>query len=198
MSSVDFQQATFLISVAHLKQLPVDHGKEVAFIGCSNAGKSSTINTLTGIKGLAKTSKTPGRTQQLNYFELSSSQRLVDLPGYGFAKVPQATKARWEQLVNRYLEQRRSLQGLVIIMDIRHPMKPDDEHLLHWSSQCDLPVHVLLNKADKLGYGAQKNQSLAVQKALAAISPDFSCQLFSSHLPLGVSELRQHLARWLA
>lgn len=194
---MDFRQTTFMLSVAALKQLPKDEGAEVAFIGCSNAGKSSAINALTGIKSLTRTSKTPGRTQQMNFFALGEGQRLVDLPGYGFAKVPLATKANWERLVNRYLQTRTSLKGLVVIMDIRHPLKPADEHLLEWAVTCGLDVHVLLNKADKLAYGARVEQTRDVSKQLAAIGPGITAQAFSALKAMGVDTLSARIEGWV-
>lgn len=199
-ADVNFRAASFMLSAVDLKQLPNDVGHEVAFIGASNAGKSSTINTLTGIKGLARTSKTPGRTQQINFFSLGdeATQRLVDLPGYGYAKVPLATKENWEKIVNAYLQERQSLSGLVVIMDIRHPLKTLDEQLIAWARTCELPVHAVLTKADKLSKGARMNQCLKVRKALADHPLPYSVQIFSSLEPLGVEELTAQLEGWLA
>lgn len=194
---VNFRQASFVLSAVKLEQLPKDEGREVAFIGRSNAGKSSTINTLTGIKGLARTSKTPGRTQQINVFSLNDQQRLMDLPGYGYAKVPLATKANWEQTVNTYLQKRQSLSGLVVIMDIRHPMKALDEQLIAWATSCDLAIHVVLTKSDKLSRGACANQYQQVQQQLAAYHPQYTAQVFSSLDTIGVDELANKLSTWL-
>lgn len=196
-NAVNYRQASFVLSAVELSQLPKDEGREVAFIGRSNAGKSSTINTLTGIKGLARTSKTPGRTQQINVFSLNEEQRLIDLPGYGYAKVPLATKANWEKTVNTYLQQRQSLAGLVVIMDIRHPMKTLDEQLIAWAASCDLAIHVVLTKSDKLSRGACANQFQQVQQQLKAFNPHYSAQIFSSLDTIGVDELADALSAWL-
>lgn len=143
-------KAHFLTSAATFEQLPVDTGAEIAFAGRSNAGKSTAINRLTGQKQLARASKTPGRTQLINFFSLDETHRLVDLPGYGFAKVPLAIKLRWQETMTRYLEARQSLVGLVLLMDIRHPLKPEDIELLSWTQQSHLETVILLTKADKL------------------------------------------------
>lgn len=148
-----YRTASYVISAHHLKQLPADSGYEVAFAGRSNAGKSSAINTLTEQKSLARTSKTPGRTQQIVIFDLDEERRIADLPGYGYAKVPQKLKAHWQQVMQRYFEQRKCLRGVVLVMDIRHPMKPFDEQMLAWCSASGVPCHVLLTKADKLKRG---------------------------------------------
>ena len=145
-----FAGTLFVRGVAAVRQLPEDTGREVAFAGRSNAGKSSVINALVGQKQLARISKQPGRTQQLNYFEVTAHRWLVDLPGYGFAKVDTATRAQWDQLIDRYLRERRSLAGLVLVMDARHPLRPFDLELLAWSAASALPILLLLNKMDKL------------------------------------------------
>ena len=137
-----------------LQQLPADHGIEVAVVGASNAGKSSVINAITGNASLARVSKSPGRTRQLNVFALDAERRLVDLPGYGYAKVPAAMKAHWQTTINRYLQTRRALSGLLLVMDIRHPMKPGDRQIIAWSQSAHLPIHILLNKADKCSRSA--------------------------------------------
>ena len=147
---VDYRQARFLTSVASLRALPVDRGREVAFAGRSNAGKSSAINALTGRRDLARTSRTPGRTRLVNFFELDERRRLVDLPGYGYARVPRSMSREWGALVGKYLESRESLVGLVVLMDIRHPLTALDETLLDWCRAADLPVLAVLTKADKL------------------------------------------------
>ncbi len=149
-----YQKARFLIAAAHPKQFPEDRGWEVAFAGRSNAGKSSVINRLCQHKGLARTSKTPGRTQQVIFFDLDGERRLVDLPGYGYAKAPPGEKAAWARVIERYLNERRALQGIVLVVDARHPGKPFDVQMLQWCAHSDLPTLVLLNKADKLKRGA--------------------------------------------
>jgi len=150
LSSHVFPLTIFLKSVAQLDQLPSDKGAEVAFIGRSNSGKSTAINSITGKKGLAKTSKTPGRTQLLNFYQINEHIRLVDLPGYGFANVPQDKKTNWEKTIADYLRIRKSLKGLIITMDIRHPLKDRDQAMLAWASHYQIPVYILLTKADKL------------------------------------------------
>ena len=191
-----FQHCRFLVSAAKPSQCPPDSGLEVAFAGRSNAGKSSAINCLTNQNRLAKTSKTPGRTQLLNFFSVTDQARLVDLPGYGYAKVPLAMKRQWENFIDQYLRERRSLVGLFLIMDVRQPLKPFDEMILNWSGDCQLPVHILLTKADKLKFGPAKAVLLSVQKKLA-VYRGASVQLFSSQSRLGLDEASACLARWL-
>ncbi len=152
----NFQAAEYLKSATELGHLPNDEAVEVAFIGRSNAGKSSALNTITGLKALARVSKTPGRTQAINLFTLNAKHRLVDLPGYGYAKVPLSMKEKWQANINAYLAERECLRGLVLIMDVRHPLKDSDKQLLMWAAEAELPVHVLLTKADKLSRGAAK------------------------------------------
>ena len=194
---VNFQAAQFLTSASTLEQCPPDTGLEVAFAGRSNAGKSSCINALTQHGKLARVSKTPGRTQLINFFTLSEHQRLVDLPGYGYAKVPKELKAHWEKSLERYLRERRSLQGLVLLMDIRHPLQTFDMNMLEWAQGANLAVHVVLTKADKLN----RNPALAVlqdsKRKLARFGDLVSVQLFSSPARTGLDELRQQLSAWL-
>lgn len=189
----DFRNTAFLTSAAGAKGFPPAAGPEVAFAGRSNAGKSSALNAITGLKGLARTSKTPGRTQLINFFDTPPNGRFVDLPGYGFAQVPDSVKAGWRQLMEDYLDGRDELAGVVLVMDIRHPLKPFDEQMLAWAAHAELAVHVLLTKADKLTRNHQ-NQALAkVRRAL----PGASIQLFSATSGQGVEEARGLLARWL-
>lgn len=191
-----YQQAKFVKGCAQLSQLPIDEGIEVAFAGRSNAGKSSALNAITNRKGLARISKTPGRTREINIFELDETRRIVDLPGYGFAKVSAEIKRRWNQLLNNYCEQRQSLRGLVLLMDVRHPLKADDEMMLAWACNVQLPVHILLTKADKLSR-SQQNTSLAkVKQQLQPFGNLVSVQLFSSPSKLGVDEARSLLDAW--
>lgn len=200
MSKVDFKQIKFLLSAPTLRQCPEDSGCEVAFAGRSNAGKSSAINTLTGNRGLARTSKTPGRTQLINYFQLDSQRRLVDLPGYGYAKVPKAIKAKWDHHLAEYLQRRRSLVGLVLLMDSRHPLQAYDQQMLNWAAQAELPTHILLTKADKLKRGPAKASLLQVEKLLRDMDPGctlLSAQLFSSSKKIGLEGLEQQLNQWL-
>lgn len=190
----DFRNTKFLTSAAGPEGFPPPAGPEVAFAGRSNAGKSSALNAITGLKGLARTSKTPGRTQLINFFDAPEVGRLVDLPGYGFAKVPDAIKARWRKLMEAYLNEREPLAGLVIVMDIRHPLKPFDEQMLAWAEHAEKPVHVLLTKADKLTRNHQ-NQALAKVRRLM---PQASLQLFSAVTGQGVDEARTLVSRWLS
>ncbi len=187
----------FLTSTPDLARAPPDRGREVAFAGRSNAGKSSALNALVGHRGLARVSRTPGRTRLLNFFEVAPGLRLVDLPGYGYAKVPRAVKARWERSLEDYLGRRRSLRGLVLVMDIRHPLGAADDTLLRWCAVAALPVHVLLTKADKLGHGAGKATLLKVLREQSGRNPSLSAQLFSAPQRIGIDDLVDGLDRWL-
>lgn len=191
-----YRQAHFLISAGNAKQFP-QHGFEVAFAGRSNAGKSSAINTLCDNKGLARTSKTPGRTRLVNFFELDEQRRLVDLPGYGFAKVPVAMKNEWQKLMTQYLSEQQALNGLVVIMDIRHPLNDYDWQMLEWCDHFNLPAHILLTKADKLKRGAQQNSKLQTQKKLKEAGINASVQTFSALKKTGLDELVAKLNDWL-
>jgi GTP-binding protein len=186
-----YQQAVFLQSSAKLSQCPTTVLAEVAFAGRSNAGKSSAINTLTDNKKLARTSKTPGRTQLINYFSIADNHCLVDLPGYGYAKVPISMKKEWDKNLSEYLYGRDALRGLVLLMDIRHPLQEFDTMMLNWAIEKHMPVHILLTKADKLKRGAAKNTLMAVEKHLKTFNVDdlVSIQLFSSLKNDGVKEL---------
>lgn len=191
------QQATFLTSAARVEQCPVDEGYEVAFAGRSNAGKSSALNTLTRAS-LARTSKTPGRTQLLNFFSLDEDRRLVDLPGYGYAKVPIPLKLHWQRHLEAYLGSRTSLMGLILMMDIRHPLTPFDCLMLDWAAGSKMPMHILLTKADKLTFGAAKAALLKTQKDIQQRWGDAATiQLFSSTKRLGIVEAQHVLASWL-
>lgn len=196
MVNKKYNQAAFLLSAAELKQLPQDSGNEVAFIGRSNSGKSSAINTITGIKNLAIASKTPGRTQTINLFTLDENNRLVDLPGYGYTKAPITVSQRWMETVNNYLKTRKCLRGLILIMDIRHPLKEQDVRLLEWSVQCKLPVHILLTKSDKLKRNPALNTLKQVQEEINKYGDLVSVQLFSSHDQTGLDEACQKLDNW--
>ncbi|PVZ70518.1 ribosome biogenesis GTP-binding protein YihA/YsxC [Pelagibaculum spongiae] len=191
-----YHGASYLISAAELSQLPEDTGFEVAFAGRSNAGKSSAINTICNQKSLCRTSKTPGRTQLINQFELDDTHRLTDLPGYGYAKVPEAMKRRWQKTLGEYLETRKCLQGVVLMMDIRHPMSSHDLQMLEWARACNMPVHCLLTKADKLKRGPAKSTLLQVLKELKKMSPLFTAQMFSSSKRDGLPEAWQKLNEW--
>lgn len=191
------ENALFTIGVQHLSQLPADQGAEVAFAGRSNVGKSSAINALTRRRSLARTSKTPGRTQQINFFELDDTRRIADLPGYGFARAPREVQRHWEKLVHDYLSQRESLRGIVSLMDIRHPLKDLDRQMVLWASEQGLPVHVLLTKADKLKRGPAKSALLKVRSELEKDGVNASVQMFSSLKKDGVEEAKAKLAEWL-
>jgi GTP-binding protein len=202
-----YNKAAFLLSVASLKQLPPDCGAEIAFIGRSNAGKSSAINTITGIKGLARSSKTPGRTQTINFFGLNlekrdlehrdAERRLVDLPGYGYAKAPLPIKLHWQETVDRYLASRRCLKGLVLIMDVRHPLKDLDLQIIQWADHCKVPLHILLTKADKLSFGAANNALRQVEQSLQDYTGVVGVQLFSSLDRIGLEQSWAVLDLWL-
>lgn len=193
-----FQSAYFIKSAEKLSQCPLDQGLEVAFAGRSNAGKSTAMNTLANQRKLARTSKTPGRTQLINSFGLNvDDRRLVDLPGYGFAKVPVAMKQNWQAHMQDYLMNRRSLAGVVLVMDIRHPLKEFDEMMLEWASTNGVKVHALLTKSDKLKRGAAKSTMLQVKKEMKARGVEASAQTFSGLNGDGVDVLRIKLAEWL-
>jgi GTP-binding protein len=180
---------------AHLpSQLPTDAGFEVAFAGRSNAGKSSALNTLCNQNSLARTSKTPGRTQQLVYFEVAPEKHLVDLPGYGYAKVPENLRVHWQEFINEFFHTRQALAGLIVVMDIRHPMREFDQGMLSYAFRRHMPAHILLTKADKIGRGEQTKTIREVKTQLAGTA---SVQLFSSETKLGVDEARGVVANWL-
>lgn len=198
---INFRRAQFLTSAPTLLQCPPEEGAEVAFAGRSNAGKSSSINTLTGNGKLARTSKTPGRTQLINFFTLGDPNlRLVDLPGYGYAKVAKKVKDEWQRNLSEYLYERQCLRGLVIVMDIRHPLQEFDTLMINWAVERELPAHLLLTKCDKLKSGAMKDTVLAVQKHLKTAKVDdlVSVQHFSSLKGIGVDVLDKKLISWLA
>lgn len=192
-----YNRATFLLAVQHLNQLPDNMKLEVGFAGRSNAGKSSAINTITGIHSLARTSKTPGRTQQIVYFTLDEERAIVDLPGYGFAKVPPKVKQHWQKLMEGYFQNRTQLKGLVLVMDIRHPLKEFDLQMLYWCQHNDTPVHILLTKADKLSKGAANNTLLDVKKKLESDGfKDATVQMFSSLKREGSEVVKEKLDQW--
>ena len=183
-----FRGATFYITAHHLTDLPPPLGPEIAFAGRSNAGKSSAINTLVDHNRLAFVSKTPGRTQQINFFSLPGGAFLVDLPGYGYAKVQRELRAHWEQLLSTYLQTRGSLFGMVLIMDARHPLTPLDRQMLNWFASTGKPVHVLLSKSDKLTRQEAQKTLRAVQARLRDYAPNYTAQLFSSLKKHGMEE----------
>jgi GTP-binding protein len=193
-----YPRAHFLSAAARLVQAPPDVGCEVAFAGRSNAGKSSAINVLCHQKQLARTSKTPGRTQQLIFFGLDEARRLVDLPGYGYAKVSEAVKLRWQGVMADYLESRRSLKGLIVVMDVRHPLTPFDRRMLDWSRHAHLPLLLLLTKCDKVGRGTARAQRDQVKRTVAGDLGRVTVELFSAHTREGVEAVHAWLDGRLA
>ncbi|MEW5248614.1 ribosome biogenesis GTP-binding protein YihA/YsxC [Microbulbifer discodermiae] len=198
--AIQFRNVEFLTSAPTLAECPPDEGAEVAFAGRSNAGKSSAINALTGSNKLARTSKTPGRTQLINFFRIRDNLRLVDLPGYGYAKVARSMKDEWQRHLAFYLEQRQCLRGLILLMDIRHPLKEFDLHMITWAATAGLPIHLLLTKADKLKQGPANNTRFAVEKALKekGLNTGVTVQTFSSTKRTGLDKLERKLVDWLA
>ena len=193
-------RAKYLLAAHNSQQLPPDGGFEVAFAGRSNAGKSTALNAICQQNALARVSKTPGRTQQLVFFDIppTTDRFLVDLPGYGYAKVPKDLQAHWQGFLDRYFREREALKGLVVVMDIRHPLKDYDHQILGFAVENGLPAHAVLTKADKLGRGAGMNVIQAVRKDLQASYGDsISVQTLSSESKAGVEELRQVVAGWL-
>jgi GTP-binding protein len=185
--------ATYVLNAHELKQLPADRGIEVAIAGRSNAGKSSAINVLTDQKSLARTSKTPGRTQQIVIFELDEGRRIADLPGYGYAKVPLKLKAHWRKVMARYFQTRSCLRGVVLVMDIRHPMRDFDQQMLAWCAASNVACHILLTKADKLKRGPAQSTLLKIRRDLPDVA---SIQVFSSSKKTGLDELVEKLRGW--
>lgn len=198
MSSI-YQKAQYESSGNTLNTLPAELGFEIAFAGRSNSGKSSTINKLCRQKSLARTSKTPGRTQLINFFAIPDGRYLVDLPGYGYAKVPIKVKREWHQFIEAYMTKRWTLRGLVIVMDIRHPLKDDDWNMIQWAEGRSLSTHILLNKSDKFKRNAANQSLFSVKKAIAERVPDMdvSVQMFSATKGDGLPELERKLNEWL-
>ena len=196
--SLNYHVTHFVTSAPDIRHLPADSGIEVAFAGRSNAGKSSALNTLTNQKNLARTSKTPGRTQLINLFEVVEGKRLVDLPGYGYAEVPEEMKRKWQRALGEYLQMRNALKGLVVLMDIRHPLKDLDQQMIQWAVESQIPVLVLLTKADKLASGARKAQLNMVREASLAFMGDVQVEVFSSLKKIGVDKLRHKLDLWFS
>ena len=197
-AKIHYQNTHFITSAPDIRHLPEDEGIEIAFAGRSNAGKSSSLNRLTNQRALAKTSKTPGRTQLINLFKVADKCHIVDLPGYGFAQVPIELKKKWQKSLGEYLQKRESLKGLVVLMDIRHPMKDLDQQLVIWAVESSIPVQVLLTKADKLKSGARKAQLLKIRNDSQSFGGDVSVDLFSSLSGIGVDTLRHKLDEWFA
>jgi len=192
-----YQQTRFVTSVFERRQLPADVGAEAAFAGRSNAGKSSAINAVCQQRQLAQISKTPGRTRALNFFSIDTDRKLVDLPGYGYAHAPAALRKQWQSLIEHYLNRRRSLRGLVLVMDIRHPLTDHDWQLLVWCQARALPLHILLTKADKLSRGAAASTLQTVARSLRAREIDASLQTFSTLKRQGVEQVHEVLDAWL-
>lgn len=195
---LNYAKTHFIMSAPDISHIPDDNGVEVAFAGRSNAGKSSALNTLTNQKSLARTSKTPGRTQLINLFAVEDNCRLVDLPGYGYAQVPEELKRKWQKSLGEYLQKRESLKGLVILMDIRHPLKDLDQQMIAWAVSVNIPVMLLLTKADKLAVGAQKKQLNLVKEAILPFQSDITVALFSSPKRIGLEPLKNKLNEWFS
>ncbi|QBH94999.1 YihA family ribosome biogenesis GTP-binding protein [Limnobaculum zhutongyuii] len=196
LKNFNYHKTHFVTSAPDITHLPVDFGIEIAFAGRSNAGKSSALNTLTNQKNLARTSKTPGRTQLINLFQVEENLHLVDLPGYGYAEVPEEMKRKWQRALGEYLQKRECLRGLVVLMDIRHPLKDLDQQMIQWAVDVELPVMILLTKADKLASGARKAQLNMVREAILPFQGDIQVEMFSSLKKLGVDKLRLKLDEW--
>lgn len=195
---VNYHQAQFVQSATTVNTLPPELGFEVAFSGRSNSGKSSTLNTLCQQKSLARTSKTPGRTQLINFFSLADGKYLVDLPGYGYAKVPEKVKLEWQRFIESYLTTRFTLCGLVIVMDIRRPMLEHDLTMLAWAETHNLPTHIVLNKSDKLKHGQASNALLKTQQQIKQYHHPVTVQTFSALKKKGIDQLQKQLDLWLA
>lgn len=196
MSIINYNRTFFLKSVSKISDINIEYGIEIAFIGYSNSGKSSAINSLTNQKKLARCSKTPGCTQLINFFQVISNFRIVDLPGYGYAKCPISIKLKWEKLIYSYLRKRKSLKGLVFLMDIRHPLKVYDQYIINIALDQNIPIFVLLTKCDKLTLSQQKTQFQIVHKKLKVFLEEIHVELFSSFKKIGVKKLQSQLSIW--
>ncbi|WP_373099644.1 MULTISPECIES: ribosome biogenesis GTP-binding protein YihA/YsxC [Pasteurellaceae] len=196
--TLNYHKTRFLTSAPNIKALPPDEGIEIAFAGRSNAGKSTALNALTQQKNLARTSKTPGRTQLINLFEVEPQCKLVDLPGYGYAAVPEQMKIQWQKALGEYLRQRDCLGGLVVLMDIRHPLKDLDQQMVQWAVTADLPVLILLTKADKLSQSARSKQLKMVREAILPFQGDVQVEAFSAQNKIGIDQLSAKLDSWFA
>lgn len=195
---LNYHKTHFLTSAANITQLPQDSGIEIAFAGRSNAGKSTALNALTNQKNLARTSKTPGRTQLINLFEVEPEYKLVDLPGYGYAAVPEQMKLQWQKSLGEYLQKRECLHGLVILMDIRHPLKDLDQQMIEWAVASKLPILLLLTKADKLSQSARSKQVKMVREAILPFQGDIQVEAFSALNKIGIDHLRNKLDLWFS
>ncbi|MEZ8143639.1 YihA family ribosome biogenesis GTP-binding protein [Enterovibrio norvegicus FF-33] len=194
--SLNYRNTHFITSAPDIRHLPPDTGIEVAFAGRSNAGKSSSINRLCDHKSLVKVSKTPGRTQLINLFKVDEGCHIVDLPGYGFAQVPLEMKKKWQKSLGEYLQKREQLKGLVVLMDIRHPLRELDQQLIFWAVDCNLPILALLTKCDKLKSGARKAELAKVREAALDFGGNVQVELYSSLKGIGVDMLRKKLDSW--
>lgn len=195
---LNYHKTHFLTSAPDIRHMPEDTGVEIAFAGRSNAGKSTALNVLTNQKNLAKTSKTPGRTQLINLFEVEPNCKIVDLPGYGYAAVPEKMKLKWQKSLGEYLQDRQCLRGLVILMDIRHPLKDLDQQMIDWAVQSNLPVLLFLTKADKLSQSAQSKQVKMVREAILPFQGDIQVECYSALKRTGVHKLAEKLDTWFA
>lgn len=195
--AISLKNARFIAGAAQLHQAPADFGHEVAFVGRSNSGKSSAINAITHNGKLARVSKQPGRTQQINFFEVAELQRIVDLPGYGFAKAPRAVREGWTKLIETYIAQRKSLSGLILVADARHGISELDWALLEWCSHVAVPVHVLLSKCDKLSRSAAGLVLRSVREVLHEAHLDAELQLFSAVTGAGLPQVQGVVSHWL-
>lgn len=193
---LDFRQTKFVTSAPDIRQMPPDNGIEIAFAGRSNSGKSSSINAICDQKHLAKTSSTPGRTRLINLFAVQANKFLVDLPGYGYAAVPEAMKKQWQKSMSEYLQKRKALRGIVVTMDIRHPLKDHDRLILDWSTAANLPAIILLTKADKLGVTARSKALKEVKLLLSEFDGSFTVIPFSAWRGIGIDETRKLLSMW--
>ena len=195
---LNYHKTHFLTSAPNIRSIPEDTGIEIAFAGRSNAGKSTALNALTNQKSLARTSKTPGRTQLINLFEVEPNCKLVDLPGYGYAAVPEKMKIEWQKSLGEYLQKRECLGGLVVLMDIRHPLKDLDQQMIEWAVSADLPVMLLLTKADKLSQSARNKQVKMVREAILPFQGDIQVEVFSAQNKIGIDKLAAKLDSWFA
>ena len=195
---LNYHKTHFLTSAPNIRSIPEDTGIEIAFAGRSNAGKSTALNALTNQKSLARTSKTPGRTQLINLFEVEPNCKLVDLPGYGYAAVPEKMKIEWQKSLGEYLQKRECLGGLVVLMDIRHPLKDLDQQMIEWAVSADLPVMLLLTKADKLSQSARSKQANMVREAIFPFQSDIQVEAFSAQNKIGIDKLAAKLDSWFA
>lgn len=191
-----YTHSRYFCSAHKLSQLPPDEGIEIAFAGRSNAGKSSALNTITRSKALARVSRTPGRTQLINFFQVDDGRFLVDLPGYGYAKVPAATRRHWQHTLNQYLETRKALLGLFLIMDIRHPLQPLDWQMIEWCMSAETKLHILLTKSDKLSHSAALKALHETHRQLEAAQVDASLQTFSALKQIGLEDAHSVLDEW--